>query len=315
MKEYFTIPSRVAALLLILQSNLAISADQGLLLAAQNMIANGQSVEALDLLNPHEEEYAGDKEYDYLYGLALLDTGEPAAAVFAFQRVLAIQPNFAGARLELGRSYFDMGQMQRAQREFLIVQNQSPPKAVSDVVDKYMAAIETRSLKNRQGWRGYLQLGVGNDSNVNNATTADSFLGFDLSEESREIPSSVISTLGGVSYDLPFSLDSKFFFKSSINHRANNDASFASTVNYDLMLGYNKSVSSRGDLSLAMQFYSAEVDGDFNNKGLNLTGQYNLNFSPANQMGLFVRGGNVDYTEKFDLISAKPQLLLAMPLF
>ncbi len=275
--------------------------EQGVLLAAQNMIKQGQSLEALDLLTPHEEEYAGDTEYDYLYGLALLDTGEPANAVFAFQRVLAVEPNFAGARLELGRSYFDMGQMQRAQREFQVVQNQSPPPSVLQVIDKYMAAIESRSLKNRQGWRGFLQLGVGDDSNVNNATAASSFLGFDLTEQSRETSSSVTSTLGGVRYDLPLNFSSKLFFKGSINHRANNQASFTSTLNYDFLAGYNHSFGNSGDLSLALQAYSAEVDGDFNNQGFNLTGQYNHQFSAANQLGFFIRLGQVDYQPDFDI--------------
>ena len=237
MKEYFFSAKTAVLLVWLVQSHVAFAVDKSVLLAAQNMLNQGQSVEALDLLNPHEEEYAGDKEYDYLYGLALLDTGEAGAAVFAFQRVLAIEPNFAGARLELARSYFEMGQMQRAQREFLVLQNQSPPQHVSDVIDKYMAAIESRSLQNRRGWRGFLQFGVGDDSNVNNATSADSFLGFDLSDDSRETSSSVISTMGGASYDLPFNIDSKFFFKASINHRANNDASYTSTVNYDGLMG------------------------------------------------------------------------------
>ena len=300
MKRYWSSVFHGLVLLCLLQSSAVLAVDKGLLLAAQKMLNQGQSVDALDLLDPHEEEYAGDREYDYLYGLALLDTGEPAAAVFAFQRVLAIEPNFAGARLELARAYFDMGQMERAQREFLVLKDQSPPKNVSDVIDKYMAAIETRNLKNRQGWRGFLQLGIGDDSNVNNATSADSFLGFDLSDESREISSSFISTLAGAGYDLPFTFDSKLFFKTSINHRTNYDASFTSSVNYDAVLGYNKSFSSGNDISLAVQFYTADVDGSFNNKGANLTGQYNLNLSAVNQMGFFLRGGMVDYDSEFD---------------
>jgi len=288
-------------MLLSLQAAPAFAVDESLLLAAQNMLAKGQSVEALDLLEPHEEEYAGDKEYDYLYGLSLLDTGEPAAAVFAFQRVLAIEPNFAGARLELGRSYFDMGQMSRAQREFVIVQSQSPPRSVTEVVDKYLAAIESRSLQNRKGWKGFLQLGLGDDSNVNSATSSQNFLGFDLTEDSRKTPSSVLSMLGGISYNLPLSINSKFFFKTSVNSRANNDASFTSTLNYDLLAGYNRSIGTSSDISVAMQFYTADVDGHYNNKGLSLTGQFNYNFSPSNQLGLFLRSGMVNYETVFDI--------------
>lgn len=309
MKISYSILVHCVCAALSFQPALSHAADESLLLAAQNMLNNGQSIEAFDLLDPHEEEYAGEKEYDYLYGLSLLDTGESASAVFAFQRVLAIDPEFAGARLELGRSYFDMGQMQRAQREFQLVQNQSPPDSVKQVIDKYLAAIESRNLRNREGWRGFLQLGLGDDSNVNNATSAESFLGFDLTDESRETSSSVISTLGGASYDLPLNFHSKFFFKGSVNLRANNDASYTSTVNYDVLAGYNRTFSTQGDLSVATQFYTASVDGEFNNRGFNLTGQYNLNFSPVNQMGFLLRAGKVDYDTAFDIKDIDQTLL------
>ena len=275
--------------------------ESGLLVAAQNMITSGQSLQALELLSPLEEEHAGDRDYDYLYGLALLDTGEPASAVFAFQRALAVDPNFAGARMELARAFFDMGQLLRAQREFLILQSQSPPENVVQVIEKYLAAIENLSLSNRRGWTGFLELGVGSDSNANAATAADEFLGFTLSDDSRETASSVISTLGGARYDLPLTFDSKFYFSGSINHRANSDASFTSTVNYDLIAGYSKSFSNRNDFSTSFQLYSADVDGDFNNMGMALSGQYNFNLSPGNQIGTFLRVGSVDYDSDFDV--------------
>ncbi len=290
-------------------SGLAQAVDPGLLQAAQTMIANGKSIDALDLLTPLENEYAGDKEFDYLYGLALLDTGEAGAAVFAFQRVLAVDPNFAGARLELGRSYFDMGQMQRASREFRIVQSQSPPQRVSNVIDKYMAAIEARNLKSRKGWKGFLQLGLGTDSNVNNATSVNSFLGFALADESKETSSSVISTLGGVVYDYPLSVSSKLFTKASMNLRSNNEASKTSTVNYDFLAGYTQSFGTAGDLSLAIQLYTADVNGDFNNKGLNLTTQYSYSISSTNQINLFLRAGNIDYVADFDAKDVQQKII------
>jgi tetratricopeptide (TPR) repeat protein len=287
----------------------AMAVEQSLLVAAQNMLNQGKSLDALELLEPFEEEYAGDREFDYLYGLALLDTGEPSNAIFAFQRALAVEPNFAGARLELARSYFDVGQMSMAQRELLLLQNQSPPDNVMEVIEQYLAAIENRNLSNRKGWRGFLQLGIGDDSNVNSATSADSFLGFTLADDSRETSSSVISTLGGARYDLPLNFDSKLFFKGSVNHRANNDASFATTVNYDLLAGYNKSFKNRNNFSAAIQTYTADVDGDFNNKGFNLTAQYNFTLSAVNQIGTFVRIGNVDYASEFDVKDIDQSLL------
>jgi len=46
--------------------------------------------------------------------------------------------------------------------------------------------------------------------------------------------------------------------------------------------------------------YTADVDGQFNNEGINLTGQYSFNLSASNQLGAFVRLGQVDYATDFD---------------
>ncbi len=309
MKRSFLATVRGVLAICAILPTLTHAVDQSVLVAAQNMLNSGQSLEALDLLQPHEEEYAGHKDYDYLYGLALLDTGDPADAVFAFQRALAVAPNFAGARLELARSYYDMGQMQRAHREFTILQSQAPPKNVIDVIEKYMAAIESRNLRNRRGWRGFLQLGIGDDSNANSATASESFLGFDLSANSRETSSSVVSTFGGATYDLPISYASKLFFKGSINHRSNNEASFTSTVNYELVAGYNRLFSNHNELSTEVQVFTADVDGELNNRGFNLTAQYNFNLSNVNQLGAFARIGQVDYATEFDARDIDQSLL------
>lgn len=290
---------RLIWVLLLVVFSRAYAAGNDILLTAQNMLATGQSVEALDLLAPYEDELAGDKDFDYLFGLALYDTGDAASAVFAFQRILSIDPNFAGARLELARSFYEMGQLQRAQKEFKTLERQSPPANVQLVIDKYLSSIEAKNLQNRRGWSGFLKLGLGNDTNVNNATENESFLGFDLSEESKAKSSSVLTTLGGVRYDLPLSVDNKLLFKGSVNQRSNNSASFTNTLNYNVLAGYTQTLSSGHDFSVSLQAYSADVDGSFNNKGKNLTGQFNLNLSGNNQFGFFVRNGTVEYAEQF----------------
>jgi outer membrane protein len=94
------------------------AADSQLLLAANGMIQKGKPLDAFDLLSPYEFEYAGEKEFDYLLGLSLLDSGEPGKSVFAFQRILTQDPNFAGARLELARAYFDMSEYNLSRSEF-----------------------------------------------------------------------------------------------------------------------------------------------------------------------------------------------------
>lgn len=283
--------------------------EPGVLLAAQNMLAKGQSLDALDLLSPHEEEYAGDKEYDYLYGLALLDTGDAPNSIFAFQRVLAVDPNFAGARLELARAYYQMGQLERSEREFLILKSQQPPKSVQTVIDKYLASIENQSIKNKQGWAGYLQLGFGNDTNVNNATSDQQFLGFDLTSDSRATDSTLVSTLAAVGYDLPLTKTSKFFALAAVNQRNNNDAAYTNTLNFDVSGGYSTSLSRFVDLSLGAQYYTARVDGEFNNKGAHLVAKLGYEINASYKTDLFLRHGVIDYTTTFDVKDVDQTLL------
>src|SRR5574341_400922 len=94
---------------------------------AKRLLAQQQAKEAYALLAPLEEKRAGDPEFDYLLGIAALDAGEPERAVFALERVLALQPNNALARAEIARAYFIMGERETAKREFQAVREQPIP--------------------------------------------------------------------------------------------------------------------------------------------------------------------------------------------
>lgn len=282
----------------------AYAADEQLLIAAQGMINSGKPLDALDVLAPFEFEYAGEKEYDYLFGLSLLDSGQPGQSVFAFQRVLAVDPNFAGARMELARAYFDMSEYELSRAEFTTLQSLSPPANVQSTIDKYLAAIRNRTLRDKKGFSGYVQLGAGNDSNANSAPAVDSFLGFNLADESRETESAVISTIGGLSYNLPVNYFRTYFVSSNINHRSNGDATFSNTLSFDISAGIRQSFKDGDSTTFSVQTYSTEVDGSSNNKGYNLNGQYNLSLSSSNQLGVFARIGEIDYVDTFDIKDA-----------
>lgn len=60
---------------------------------AQKLINTNKYIQAYDLLAPLEDERAGQPDYDYLYGLTLLEAGEPSRAAFAFERCLGAEPN------------------------------------------------------------------------------------------------------------------------------------------------------------------------------------------------------------------------------
>jgi len=54
---------------------------------------------------------AGNLDYDYLLGIAALDSGQPDKASLALERVLAVTPDYVGAGSILARAYFALAIM------------------------------------------------------------------------------------------------------------------------------------------------------------------------------------------------------------
>ncbi len=143
----------------------------GLLQQATALIRGGKPADAYNLLEPKEAEYSGEIAFDYLLGMAALDSGKPDRATIAFERVLAVNPNFAGARLDLARAYFAMGSDDLAKKEFETVLNtQNPPEPVVAVIKKHLDAIEERQQAKIQQVTAYLETSVGHDNNITAAT-------------------------------------------------------------------------------------------------------------------------------------------------
>lgn len=141
-----------------------------LLPQAQALVKGGKPADAYDLLEPNEAQYSGEVGFDYLLGVSALDSGKPDRATVAFERVLIVNPDFAGARIDLGRAYFAMGSDDLAKNEFETVLTQSPPDEVKLALQKYLAVIAERAKAKIQKVTSYLEASVGNDNNVTAAT-------------------------------------------------------------------------------------------------------------------------------------------------
>jgi tetratricopeptide (TPR) repeat protein len=143
---------------------------ESLLQEADALIKAGRAADAYNLLEPKEADYSGELVFDYLLGIAALDSGKPDRATIAFERVLAVNPNFAGARLDLARAYFAMGSDDLAKNEFGIVLAQKPPEPTAAVIRKYLEAIDQRQQDKIQQVAGYLEMSMGHDDNITAAT-------------------------------------------------------------------------------------------------------------------------------------------------
>lgn len=138
---------------------------------ADIMIKSKKAAEAYALLEPYESTYSGEISFNYLLGMAALDSGKPDRAIIAFERVLAANPNFPGARLDLARAYFAMGSDNLAKKEFTTVLSQNPPEQTAAVIKKYIELIDERQQAKIQKVTAYLETNVGYDDNVTASTT------------------------------------------------------------------------------------------------------------------------------------------------
>lgn len=146
-------------------------ADDPVIEQAETLMKENRAADAYALLLPREDAMAGDPRFDYVFGVAALDAGHPDKATLALERVLALQPNFAGARLDMGRAYFNLGDYPRARAEFNTVLGQNPPPAARQTIERYLAAIAEREKARDTLLTGFLELVGGYDSNVNNSTS------------------------------------------------------------------------------------------------------------------------------------------------
>ncbi|HUG75910.1 MAG TPA: tetratricopeptide repeat protein, partial [Burkholderiales bacterium] len=126
---------RAAVAVAFAASSLVAFADE-LTDRARRLLQERQAQQAYQLLLPQESARAGDPEFDYLLGIAALDAGEPERAVFALERVLAVQPANHVARAEIARAYLALGERDTARREFETVRAQSIPADAKATIDQ-----------------------------------------------------------------------------------------------------------------------------------------------------------------------------------
>ncbi|HJS37680.1 MAG TPA: tetratricopeptide repeat protein [Burkholderiales bacterium] len=135
---------------------------------AAALTAAGQHTEAYALLSAEEDTHIGEIKFDYVLGRAALFAGRPDRATIAFERVLALDPGHAGARIDMGRAYLALGNLAQAEVAFQALLDMDPPPALRAQLLIYLG--EARADRKRKvAARGYLSVFAGASSNVNQA--------------------------------------------------------------------------------------------------------------------------------------------------
>jgi outer membrane protein len=187
-------------------------AQSSLLNQARALMADGNSQAAYEVLIPHEPALAGDPGFDYLLGIAAVDSGHLSHSVFALERVLAVQPDNVLARAEIARVYLMLGEVRTSRQEFETVsKNKSLPAAARNTIERYLTAFRATPEEGAD-FKAFLALTVGWDSNVNAASDISSVAIpaaggaiFVLDPASQEVDDGFGTIAGGASISYPLS--------------------------------------------------------------------------------------------------------------
>ena len=141
---------------------------------ADALLRANEPQKAWELLLPLEGRYAGQPDFDYLLGIAALESGRANRATFILERVVIVNPGHMAARLEMGRAYFVLRDFERAEREFVYVLKSSPPAEIRAVATGYLSKMRERPLSEALDFSGYVEAAFGRDTNVAAASTQGS---------------------------------------------------------------------------------------------------------------------------------------------
>ena len=147
-------------------ASLGVRAEDEAIERARRLLAAGDAKQAYTELAAVRDKLTGMPEFDYLLGVAALDSGQIEEAIIAFERVLALMPNHAGAQMDLARAYYAAGSYDLAEAAFVKLRASNPPPAAQQAIARYLDTIEGRKRQTEPGWSAYGELGLGYDSNI-----------------------------------------------------------------------------------------------------------------------------------------------------
>ena len=132
----------------------------------KSLMEQGKAADAYLEAKKHPEQF-GDPAFDFYYGIAAIESGRAGDGVLALERYLLNFPENISARLQLARGYYLLGEDARAREEFEALRGLKPPNVVAVTIDRFLDAIRLRESRYRTTGGGYVEFGLGNDSNVN----------------------------------------------------------------------------------------------------------------------------------------------------
>lgn len=270
---------------------------------AKAMLAQNRPGDAYRLLEKREAEKAGNPEFDFLLGEAALAAGQPTRAIFAYERVLVLDPGNARARAGIAKAYLAVGESEAARGELQIAKNdKSLSPELAGTIDRLLDAANRAADGRSSLIKGYVELFGGRDTNVNAGPdrSAVAIPGiccgplFPLTAAGRQQSDNFIGLAGGL--DLRHSLMPGLALVAGVNanRRWNNDWSTFDTGGLDVHVG---AVWNRQQHTVSVNLQQSEfyLDGDRFRTARGFGGMWQYTVNARNQFSLFAQYADLEY--------------------
>ncbi|MCP4043311.1 MAG: tetratricopeptide repeat protein, partial [Gammaproteobacteria bacterium] len=266
------------------------------------LIRAGQAEEAYAMMKPFRYERAGDPEFDYLMGLAALQSGRPAEATLALERVLAVKPDMLGARLDMARAYFELGNYDLARQEFEELQKLDPPPDARKAMKNFLAAIERETSPSR--FTAFAEATIGHDSNVNNAGSDSVFipaLDGTVTLSASSIKSPDWYAQGRIGGQVTHKLDRTWssYGSGDIRIRTHDHEDIFDVKEGTISGGVRKTMG-KHTLAAGLSYNKNSLDGKNYRTTFGINGQLTYALNKRNQAGAFIQHNAIRYLDDTD---------------
>ncbi len=268
--------------------------------AIEAQIRAGQAEAAYQTLLQYEDRLAGNIRFDYLLGVAAIESGRPDAATFALERVLTVAPTFLGARLDIARAYFELGNLNLAKNEFEALLKQEPPETARLVVERYLAVIDERQKKTHI--RYHVELAGGYDTNTNAAVGQTNIfipaLGAAVTIDSSDAATNDAYMSARLGADLTHKFSEQWLFRLGLFGATRDYLSTdgQETTGYGVSSGLDY-VQGANKYSFDLQLSHQELDWDPQQTVFGLTATWEHTFDNRTKSSIFGQHSRIRYSQ------------------
>lgn len=282
----------------------AFAIQDSVVIAAENLIRIGDFKAAYQLLEPLEDARSGDIDFDYVLGVAAVESNNATRGAFALERVLALDPNHKEARAEMAKAHFMLGETEASKTEFNNVMMQNPDDITKKTIEKLLTAID-KIEGTTTTFGAYLDFGLGYDSNVSSAPNIGSItiaagvpnfggLVVPLDESAQEQSDNFMNLAAGISFRQPLNKALAVFGSVSGTNRINGSETAFDNSALDFNAGLQIRLD-KNNFTLAVQDNHFDLDADSFRHAYGASAQWLHNIDAYNQAGVYAQYSRLNY--------------------